>query len=345
MRKGRRNYMATSSISIPSWIYLLDYTFFLHWSCLAHTESGEMVLHLLLQFSWLSVATVASLVLPGCPEKCGDITVPYPFGIRQGCYKNIAFQMVCNDTFEPPRLFTSTDSNLEVLNISLEGEVRIRGWMSWDCYSRPGVQFDQFNGLMDLKNSSPYTFSSRNTFVVVGCDTSAYLTESSGSGCVSSCNKYSVTNASCTGHGCCQTNVPKDLKRFDVRFTSIDNHTSSWAITPCSFAFFVASDAQEPTVSDILDGTLEYNRYALPIVLDWRIGKETCYEAERNLTSYGCAANSSCSQPLANSSGYICLCPPGLSGNPYIQNGCSGKYAFCCSLVFQVTWLSHPIQN
>jgi len=34
-----------------------------------------------------AVAAAAPVALPGCPETCGNITVPYPFGTRPGCFR------------------------------------------------------------------------------------------------------------------------------------------------------------------------------------------------------------------------------------------------------------------
>ncbi|KAJ3699306.1 hypothetical protein LUZ61_003011 [Rhynchospora tenuis] len=42
--------------------------------------------------------------LPGCPAKCGNITVPYPFGMGTGCYRD-GFGIRCNDSTVPPRAF------------------------------------------------------------------------------------------------------------------------------------------------------------------------------------------------------------------------------------------------
>jgi hypothetical protein len=55
----------------------------------------------------------------GCPDRCGDITIPYPFGTGKDCYKDEWFAVECNNTTNPPRAFISR-INMEVLNISLE---------------------------------------------------------------------------------------------------------------------------------------------------------------------------------------------------------------------------------
>ncbi|GJN01509.1 hypothetical protein PR202_ga18781 [Eleusine coracana subsp. coracana] len=67
----------------------------------------------------------APMALPGCPEWCGSITVPYPFGTRQGC-----FNLTCMETpGQPPKLLVG-DGSVEVLSIALlDGTVRIRSKM------------------------------------------------------------------------------------------------------------------------------------------------------------------------------------------------------------------------
>ncbi|WVZ88190.1 hypothetical protein U9M48_034737 [Paspalum notatum var. saurae] len=44
------------------------------------------------------------ITLPGCPDKCGDISIPFPFGMIPGCFRE-GFDITCNHSFQPPRAF------------------------------------------------------------------------------------------------------------------------------------------------------------------------------------------------------------------------------------------------
>ncbi|KAJ1276022.1 hypothetical protein BS78_05G182000 [Paspalum vaginatum] len=50
------------------------------------------------------------ITLPGCPDMCGDISIPYPFGMKAGCFLP-GFDVTCNNSFNPPRAFLNASAN------------------------------------------------------------------------------------------------------------------------------------------------------------------------------------------------------------------------------------------
>ncbi|XP_058094358.1 putative wall-associated receptor kinase-like 16 [Magnolia sinica] len=290
-----------------------------------------MTLHLLLLLIWLAAAaedSAASQALVDCQEKCGDISIHYPFGIRDGCYrKGNGFRFNCNESFSPPKLFIGT-GNVEVIEASLE-VVRVKTRIIYSCYNESGGRVSSnYNIGTDLRKSV-YTFSdTRNKFTVVGCDKFVLIGGSEDmnlnftSGCTPTCaSQGSMIDGSCTGIGCCRSAIPKGVKRFQLWRKDPNNPPHTWAFKHCSFAFLAEQDHFPFSVTNLSDPDfVNRTRALISVALDWRVGNESCEEA-RNLTSYACGNNSNCSDS-ATGPGYHCKCLDGYEGNPYLTNGC-----------------------
>ncbi|GAB2212946.1 hypothetical protein Drorol1_Dr00020952 [Drosera rotundifolia] len=260
----------------------------------------------------LAEATNASVTDPtSCNDMCGNMSIPYPFGITEGCYLNDDFLVDCNTTTGIPYLWKET-WNHQVLNFSLDGQLLIYTYVGNNCYS---------GNISVLSLSHPrFPFSkTRNKFTALGCDTYAHIEDTktnSTTGCSSICQQKDVENGSCSGAGCCQTSVPEtDMLNFKITVASFSNHTQVSHFSPCSYAFLVDQDYYTFSISD-----LENFTNVVPTTLDWAIGNQTCEEAFSS-GEYVCGSNTSCVD-TDNGPGYRCSCSSGFQGNPYLPNGC-----------------------
>jgi hypothetical protein len=127
----------------------------------------------------------------GCPDRCGAISIPYPFGTRKECYMDERFAIECNETANPPRAFISR-IKMEVLNISVKtATATVKSpVISFNCTGRKD------GGSLDL-TGSPFVFSDfRNVFIAVGCDTRAFMSgiEPQVLGCVPTCGNQRISN-------------------------------------------------------------------------------------------------------------------------------------------------------
>ncbi|KAL7246083.1 hypothetical protein ACSBR2_001252 [Camellia fascicularis] len=254
----------------------------------------------------------------GCMDLCRNVSIPYPFGLKENCYLEEGFLITCNQS--KPYI---GKTNITISDILLEeGELRIMQSISHDCYDQLGTPL-QSNIKSSLELPKFTISNTKNKFIAIGCDTSANIQVSGvahnyfiTTGCVSACSTRGyIPDGNCSGIGRCQTSLPNEGAYADISMGSFTAHRKVFVFNPCSYAF-VVEDGAFNFSSSYLGNFSEEN---MPMVLDWTIRSNifTCEEAKRNQMSYACGPNSDCYKPDhgPSTSGYICKCLPGYQGN------------------------------
>lgn len=259
-------------------------------------------------------------------QYCGNINISFPFGIGEGNFLDEYFSVTCNETSNPPRAYVMNNT-FEVTNIYLDGRLRVLSFVVHECY-RNGVW--NSGNMPSLELAQPFTVNNvANKFTIVGCDAYGFVSgtrlgRNFTTGCTAICEaKDDLIEGSCTGLGCCQATIPRDVSTMDLSMSSYDNYTRVGDFSNCSHGFIVEEDAFRFSWENL---TNLNGREELPMLLDWAIGNETCEIARRNLDTYACKSNNSICQNATNGSGYLCYCQQGYIGNPYLENSCEGMF-------------------
>ncbi|KAL6859023.1 hypothetical protein ACP4OV_018025 [Aristida adscensionis] len=261
-----------------------------------------------------AVAAAANLG-PGsnCTRWCGNISIPYPFGVEPGCYHAAGFNLTCRDSLRgnglPPQLFLG-DGTVQVLDISVpNATVRINSQPVDDDDDDDDDDNDDGDDNNDdgftanrtwgggLPRAGPYFLSEvTNSVAVVGCGVRVDLRGGARNDLIGSCTAVcppvpqqsgaAVPRFSdgCIGVGCCQATI-----------VIVDNGLK-----------YI-----KPSWSD----------ETLPAMLDWVISNSTC---PMNTSAPECrSAHSFCQDSFAEGHrGYVCQCTHGYQGNPYVAGGC-----------------------
>ncbi|KAK0577437.1 hypothetical protein LWI29_032966 [Acer saccharum] len=271
-----------------------------------------------------------------CPNKCGNISISYPFGIGKHCYKNKWFEITCqNRSSNLQQVPILHAYQLKILNLS-SSEVRVAyTWKFSNCYpSNSGVEYglEQVIGPFNREEGVPntYTFSHiNNKFVAIGCDVYSFITNPNSdnytTGCLSICQPQKTMYGfnekfyQCAGVLCCQTAIPVGLESFRVSIINVSSVLlDRFAIGPphgCARAFLAEHDFYD------------YNSHYqdIPVRLTWVVGRNSCIENQRTngsaKSSYACTLNTDCIDNV-NGYGYHCSCSQGYQGNAYLPNGC-----------------------
>lgn len=279
-----------------------------------------------------------SMSLPGCPDKCSNVSIPYPFGIGPRCAATSLssyFNLTCNDTFHPPRpRVGDSDGDVEITDISLErGEMRVLSPVNHICFTS-NTTSAKFIGGYELQRTPFLPSPSRNRFTVIGCNTLGLIGGSKGTvsqyvtGCYSYCEGINNTcdGAPCAGMGCCEASIPANLTSFGVMFGM--NRSKVWSFNPCFYAMVTEVGWYNFRQQDLV-GRLGFiddrAQRGAPIVADWAIRNSSCPEEGTDTSGdYACISANSYCMAASNGPGYLCQCSKGYEGNPYLLNGCQG---------------------
>lgn len=290
--------------------------------------------------------TQPPIAKPNCPQRCGNVIIPFPFGIGPNCSADDKwFEIVCinntNTSTKTNPTSSSTNSKpflkripqVEVLRIFTENStLRAAQSAIWFSNCPDKVEGPSIKTL-DLRGS-PFSFSdSRNRLTAVGCNYFWYLDVGSdlntlrAAGCAGFCPNSTDQNINSSSSSAstkgklnndtvyCQTIIPSYLNSFNISFDRMTNDNS------CTYAFVADQEWLSSRLRSDLEGIRK--KGSVPVVLNWDL---LDYNENLELNQ---SFSRQCHQEDATSSieglRYQCFCHNGYGGNPYLHGGCKGN--------------------
>uniref|UniRef100_A0A0E0MIA2 Protein kinase domain-containing protein n=1 Tax=Oryza punctata TaxID=4537 RepID=A0A0E0MIA2_ORYPU len=283
---------------------------------------------------WALLHAAALAATAGCPSKCGEVDIPFPFGVGVDCAWP-GFDVSCNHSFTPPRPYLY---NIEIIDISVAaGETRVYTLVLQNCFDLSNTSSSSdAQTWLDLTGTPLRVSPERNEFTATGCDTLGLMQgREDGSfftGCVTTCASLGGAandGDNCTGLGCCQLqSIPGNLTILGMTLSAniTDMNIAAW--NPCRYAFITERDRYSFSRKDFgrSGNKIFANRdgeIVVPTVLDWAIrGNGSC--SSSGSVAPACVSDHSYCANSTNGEGYLCKCFKGYDGNPYLESNIGG---------------------
>ncbi|KAJ9541313.1 hypothetical protein OSB04_027819 [Centaurea solstitialis] len=287
------------------------------------------VYHLLILLSFSLITTSTTLAAPryskpGCKDSCGQVQIPYPFGIGANCSVNKWYVVDCNSSIP----YLPALEHVQVRNVSLEDQtITVNVPTISDCRNQV------HNRSLDL-SSSPFLFSRfSNRFVLKGCGIAMIMDHHGNAvaGCSTSCtnstNNVTETSNDCFGIRCCQTAIPYYMQSYSLSVTGLGRQVVGVDDERGGSAFLVdkKSSYDEGNFSSV--GVDDHDHPYVPVSLFWTltgsdINEQSCCQKGVEFSSFtlpltdGNSVNSSTCSNVDEK----------YEGNPFLRDGCDGTY-------------------
>uniref|UniRef100_A0ACD5Z2G5 Uncharacterized protein n=1 Tax=Avena sativa TaxID=4498 RepID=A0ACD5Z2G5_AVESA len=287
----------------------------------------------------LRIPSAAELAQAGCPSRCGDVDISYPFGIGPGCFRQ-GLELTCDNTANPPRLFLG-NSTFQVNGIHpVENGI--------------GASAVHFNVPM-LSGMDTYNMSweppvkgvtlageGSSTLYVVGCGMGVYLFGHDANDPIGSCmsicldDKEAMKKANNADHyygddvagmGSCSIRLGQDVRAFGFMVGRLSGGVSAPSGDVLSNVKVFLAQGYNFNTSDIYSSRINESNVDGALFQTAITDQPTCESAQKNKATYACNYESDCQD--VSSGGYECWCPGNTAvqeDNPYVMDGCTHGY-------------------
>ncbi|KAB2613338.1 wall-associated receptor kinase-like 1 [Pyrus ussuriensis x Pyrus communis] len=271
----------------------------------------------------------APMAKPKCLSRCGNVSIPYPFGIgpNRDCYFDEGFEISCNKTTGNVPVLRQT--GLEVLNISIaNGTIQVKNPVTFFCAGNSGRQPANLTG-------TPFVYSARqNRFTAVSCGHVASVSSDAYfvGGCRSICEGTGINYGNCeVGINCCQTTIPPHLSAITIRTVIEKDNRGRGGDCNNDYAFLVDKNWFW-SIASVSNFSVNEFQENVPVVLRWSLNFDHTSdklfhrfigrnESRADNDPMPCCTKLNATPPY-DQPRLQCSCPRGFEGNPYLGDPC-----------------------